>query len=99
MKSGERAGRLAIVRISVTPDANVLDNSPSAIEHLLEQLRGSDAYPMSDSQTLTAASDFLVFYDGDYYFVKPLVRRLWLASSAAHDAFRLVHHVRQLPTT
>ena len=68
---------------------------------MLQQLRGDDAFPQVGGEGLTVASDLLLFHGGDYYFVKPLVRRLWLATAAAQDAWRIVQTVRsrsrQLP--
>lgn len=91
-----RAGALAVVRIGISAQPSpAKPNHLNDVEFILETLRGGNSYPQVGTQALSVASDFLLFYDGDYYLVKPLVRRLWLASAAAHDAYRIVQTVRQ----
>jgi hypothetical protein len=90
-----RAGAVAVVRISIGTSSKANPGHAKDIESILEQLRGDDAFPQVGTQALSVASDFLLFHGGAYYLVKPLVRRLWLASAAAHDASRIVQTVRQ----
>lgn len=94
--SSSRAGAVAFVRINISDNpAQAVPKHTEDVEHVLEHLRGTDGYPQVGSEALSVASDFLLFHGGNYYFVKPLVRRLWLASAAAHDAYRIVQAVRQ----
>lgn len=90
-----KAGSIGVVQIGFR-DAKPRSNArtPAAVTHVLKELRGLDDYPRVGSDTMSIASDFLLFHDGCYYFVKPMVRRLWLASAAAHDAYRIVQSVR-----
>lgn len=88
-------GNMGVVRIGLSAGRPKRAGTPAAVEHVLQQLRGDDAYPQVGSEGLTVASDLLLFHGGDYYFVKPLVRRLWLATAAAQDAWRIVQTVRQ----
>lgn len=43
---------------------------------------------------MSLTSDFLIRFNDSYYLVKPMVKRLWIASAAAQDAFRIVQTVR-----
>lgn len=88
-------GAMGVVRIGLSTGRTKRTTTPAAVENVLQQLRGSDAFPQVGSEGLTVASDLLLFHGGDYYFVKPLVRRLWLATAAAQDAWRIVQTVRQ----
>ena len=94
--SSARAGAVGIVRIGIGDGsrAPLSTKAMNDVEQILEQLRGLDEYPRVGDETLSMASDFMLFYKGDYFFVKPLVRRLWLASAAAHDALQIVRTVR-----
>jgi N-6 DNA Methylase len=89
-----KAGAMSVVRISFS-DTNEV---PSSVETVLNGLRGREDFPIAGTETLSMASDFLVFHDGDYFLVKPMVRRLWLASAAAHDAYRIVKSARSPQT-
>lgn len=86
----------AVVRLSITDHGgtSVDKQPPKAIHDMLMALRGDDIYPRVGDDVLSVASDFLVHYQGDLYLVKPFIKRLWLASSAAHDAYRVVQAVR-----
>ena len=88
-------GTMGVVRIGLSAGRPKRAGTPAAVEHVLQQLRGDDAFPQVGGEGLTVASDLLLFHGGDYYFVKPLVRRLWLATAAAQDAWRIVQTVRQ----
>jgi hypothetical protein len=88
-------GTMGVVRIGLSGGRPKRSGTPAAVEHVLQQLRGDDAFPQVGGEGLTMASDLLLFHGGDYYFVKPLVRRLWLATAAAQDAWRIVQTVRQ----
>jgi hypothetical protein len=90
-----QSGTIGVVRIGLSVGRPKRVGTPVAVEDVLQQLRGDDAYPQVGSEGMTVASDLLLFHGGDYYFVKPLVRRLWLATAAAQDAWRIVQTVRQ----
>lgn len=96
----KKFGALAVVRISLQSEsAAKAAITPPAVEQVLNELRGLDDYPSVGNNVLSVSSDFLLFHEGDYYFVKPMARRLWLASAAAHDAYRIVETVRQASLT
>lgn len=86
----------AIVRLSVADHGgtSIDKRPPQAIQDVLMALRGEDVYPCAGDDVLSVASDFLIHHQGDLYLVKPLIKRLWLASAAAHDAYRVVQAVR-----
>lgn len=86
----------AVVRLSIAErgGTSIDRQTPEVIHDVLNALQGEDAYPRAGDDVLSVASDFFVHYQGDLYLVKPMVRRLWLASAAAHDAYRIVHAVR-----
>ena len=93
MRRGERhVGRRELV-VGVAEDIDI--GVPADGIEQGQVLRGDDAFPQVGGEGLTVASDLLLFHGGDYYFVKPLVRRLWLATAAAQDAWRIVQTVRQ----
>ncbi len=84
-----------IVRISLTEKpSSRRKQTPREVEQVMRELRGLDSYPTVGSEVMSVASDFLLFHGGEYFFVKPMVKRLWLASAAAHDALRIVQTVR-----
>lgn len=89
-------GSIAIVRISIEEqsDANRFRGADKTVASILSELRGSHLYPHAGDETLSMVSDFLIHHEGALYLVKPLIKRLWLASAAAHDAFRIVQWVR-----
>jgi hypothetical protein len=85
------------VQISLTDKASSSrKQTPHEVELVMRELRGLNNYPTVGSEVMSVASDFLLFHGGDYFFVKPMVKRLWLASAAAHDALRIVQTVRSV---
>lgn len=97
LPGNRKFGALAVVKISLVDKAVGKAGAamPPAVEQVLNELRGLDDYPSVGDAVLSVSSDFLLFHEGDYYFVKPMARRLWLASAAAHDAYRIVQTVRE----
>ncbi len=82
-----------MVRVSLEEAATPIpDLAPVA--RLMSELRVGDIYPLSSSEGISVASDFMVYLKPDYVFVKPMIRRLWLGSAAVHDAYRIVSSVR-----
>jgi hypothetical protein len=90
-----QSGSVGVVRISLNDKLGAHAIAmPKIVEDILEQLRGDDPFPQVGSEAFSVSSDLLLFHHGDYYFVKPLVRRLWLATAAAQDAYRIVQIAR-----
>jgi N-6 DNA Methylase len=91
------SGAMAVVKLSITDSSSVV-HSPSkghaVLRQLMDELRKDHSYPTADSSALSIASDFLVQHDGCFYFIKPMMKRLWLAPAAIHDAFRIVQTIR-----
>lgn len=88
-----RVGSVGMVRVSLEEAATPIpDLAPVA--RLMSELRVGDIYPLSSSEGISVASDFMVYLKPDYVFVKPMIRRLWLGSAAVHDAYRIVSSVR-----
>ncbi len=92
--NSSRVGDLGMVRISLEADQH--PSSDTTITRLMDELRGADIYPIAGTDALSVASDFLIYKKPDYFFVKPMIRRLWLGSAAVHDAYRIVHTVRKI---
>ncbi len=92
------SGAMGVVRMSIedAPTRSQELSSDDLVRRLLANLRGADDYPLVHGEASSVASDFLVRHDGAYYLVKPLIKRLWLAPAAAHDAYRIVQAVREL---
>lgn len=91
-------GATAIVKIDIyTEPVDDNENSdllPTAINQLLTELQGTDQYPLVSNEAMSLTSDFLIRFNDSFYLVKPMVKRLWIASAAAQDAFRIVQTVR-----
>lgn len=93
--STKQAGAMGVVQICLgEPPATMRGHMPQDVEKLLLELRGLSSYPIVGSETFSVSSDLLLFHNSEYFFVKPMVKRLWLASAAAHDALRIVQTVR-----
>lgn len=93
--ASRHSGATGIVQISLTDKtSSSRKQTPHEVELVMRELRGLDSYPTVGSEVMSVASDFLLFHGGDYFFVKPMVKRLWLAGAAAHDALRIVQTVR-----
>lgn len=92
------AGAMAIVRLTIQSEhAGMQEHADDAlVRELLSRLRGTDEYPQVHGEAVSVAADFLVKHDGAYYLVKPLIKRMWLATAAAHDAYRIVQAVRDM---
>jgi hypothetical protein len=90
------SGIPAVVRLSISErgGTSIDKQTPEAIHDVLNALQGEDVYPRAGDDVLSVASDFLIHYQSDLYLVKPMIKRLWLASAAAHDAYRIVQVVR-----
>ncbi|MCA3018531.1 MAG: N-6 DNA methylase [Rhodocyclaceae bacterium] len=85
----------AVVRLRIAEHSPMdADAKFDGMSVLLDALKGEDIYPNVHNDAYSLASDFLVHRDGDLYLVKPMIKRLWLAGAAAHDAFRVVQAVR-----
>ena len=91
-------GSTAIVKIDIytepVDDNENTDLLPTEINQLLSELQGTDQYPLVGNEAMSLTSDFLIRFNDSYYLVKPMVKRLWIASAAAQDAFRIVQTVR-----
>lgn len=92
--NSSRVGDMGMVRISLEMEQSVSPDT-TTITQLMRELRGSDIYPTAGAASLSVASDFLFYQKPDYFFVKPMIRRLWLGSAAVHDAYRIVQTVRK----
>lgn len=95
LPTSKKLGAMGVVRIGIG-DKSITESgtTPLVINRILDELRGQSDFPCVGNGVLSVASDFLLFHNGNYYFVKPMARRLWLASAAAHDAYRIVQTVR-----
>ncbi len=91
-------GGIGIVRLSMgheraqaaTPSAG-----PAAINQLFRSLKEAGILPLTHTNGLSYATDYVI-HDGPYiYLIKPLVRRLWLAPQCIRDARRIVLSVRE----
>jgi hypothetical protein len=57
-------GTMGVVRIGLSAGRPKRAGTPAAVEHVLQQLRGDDAFPQVGGEGLTVASDLLLFHGG-----------------------------------
>lgn len=91
-------GGVGIVRLSLSSETSKERGAAASIENvdqLLHSLEEAGVLPLSHTNGLSYATDYLVQDGGNIYLIKPLVRRLWLAPQCIRDARRIVLSVRE----
>lgn len=91
-------GGIGIVRLSIGhEEAQVATPSagPAVVDQLFRSLKEAGILPLTHTNGLSYATDYVI-HDGPYiYLIKPLIRRLWLAPQCIRDARRIVLSVRE----
>lgn len=89
-------GKLGIVRITLAKrdkEPRVQQND-AAVTQLLERLEKEKLLPMKAMGDLYLSSDFFISAGDSLYLIKPLTKRLWMASQALRDAQIIVGEVQ-----
>lgn len=91
-------GSIGIVRLSMSHEgaqAATPCAGPAVVDQLFHSLKEAGILPLTHTNGLSYATDYVI-HDGPYiYLIKPLIRRLWLAPQCIRDARRIVLSVRQ----
>jgi len=91
-------GGIGIVRLSMSHEgtqAATPSAGPAVVDQLFRSLKDAGILPLTHTDGLSYATDYVI-HDGPYiYLIKPLIRRLWLAPQCIRDARRIVLSVRE----
>ncbi|MBN9423951.1 MAG: N-6 DNA methylase [Candidatus Accumulibacter sp.] len=91
-------GGIGIVRLSMVHEgaqAATPSAGPVVLDQLFRSLKEAGILPLTHTNGLSYATDYVI-HDGPYiYLIKPLIRRLWLAPQCIRDARRIVLSVRE----
>lgn len=86
---------LGLVTIRARTDATHVEPCarPRSVDALLDDLRSQGLLSGVIDGGVAIRGDILVQHGDTIFFAKPLVRRLWLTTSALDDALKIVRHV------
>ena len=93
LKGGARAYFIRRFLVKFPSPALIVCPTGKQAEALLEDLRGQGLLAGVVDGGLALRGDVLIQHGDMIVFAKPLVRRLWLTSSALDDALKIVRHV------